>query len=284
MLGWFGFAVLAMSLYAIQNFLSKGAMEKKCNSATVMSIFFATAGLLAAGAMLVTGEAWANSWTVFLALAVINGSCFLMGSIARLEALKYLPLIMVYPMKKMDVAIIAVVGLLFFGEALSLAQGIGVVLAIAVIWVLAMDKKAEKPKDFRKGIVLVGIAILFFTVTDVVLKPAASEGSIYMFIVVAYGLMLLPSLLLQKRLGKDRSASLETTLKWGVAIGVVNFFAITALLTSLMDGPLSIVFPITALAVPLAGALSVVFYKEKLTVNRIVGVLLAVAVLVLMSM
>ncbi|MFC2174622.1 GRP family sugar transporter [archaeon] len=284
MLGWFGFAVAAMVFYAAQNFLLKATVEKKCNPASIMAVFMATAAVIAVTAALITGDTLVNDWNLFVVFAVINGSLFLAGSIARLESLKYIPLVMVYPIKKMDVALASLVGIAFFGETLTAAQALGVVLAIAVVWLLARDKKADKPKDFTKGVALILLAVLLFTGTDVVLKPAATAGSVYVFVALSYGLMLLPSLLLRKRVGKGRNASLETTAKWGIAIGVINFFAITSLLSALKTGALSTVFPITALAVPLAGALGVIFYKEQLTPNRIIAVLLAVAVLVLMSM
>ena len=284
MIDWFGFTLVAMLFFALQNFFQKSAMQQKCNSAKLMTVILGLVGLLALASALVTGDTWVNSWDLFFVLAAANGFFFLTGAILRLESLKYIPLVVMQPIKKMDGALAALAGVIIFGEVLSIPQIAGIALAVAVVWILARDRKSEKPEDFAKGVLLILAAVLLFTGSDVVMKPGVAEGSVFMFIAISYLVMFFPSLLLKKKVSKGRTASLETTLKWGMLLGGLNFFAITSLLNALRTGALSIIFPILSLGVVLTSGMGVLFHKEELTVNRIIGTGLAVVVLVLMSM
>ena len=281
---WFLFTLSAMVFFAVQNFFQKSAMEEKCNSANIMSIVLGAVGLFALCAALLTGETWVRNWDLFFVLAAANGFFFLAGALLRLEAFKYIPLVILQPIKKMDGVLAAIAGVIIFGEVLSLAQAVGVVLAVAVVWILARDRKSEKPKDFTKGVLLILAAVLFFTGSDVVMKPGSVEGSVFMFIALSYLVMFVPSMLFKRKLSKGRTASPRTTLKWGVLLAGLNFLAITSLLNALRTGALAIIFPVLSLGLVLTSGLGVAFHKEELTVNRVAGTALALVVLLLMNM
>ena len=55
------------------------------------------------------------------------------------------------------------------------------------------------------------------------------------------------------------------------------------MLGALQTGLLSIVLPLIAMSVPIAVVLAVIVFKEKMTVRRLVGLALAVAVVVMLS-
>lgn len=283
MLDWFGFALVSMLFYGILNLLQKKAAMEKCNSATLMCTQFAVTCALALITAIALKDVWVNDWWLFAVLAVVNGTVYLIGSLSRLESLKLIPLSVCQPVVKMDSALAAVIGVVVLGEALGPLQAVGVLLSVAVIWILSGARAGEKAKNFKLGVLLALFTAVFFSMSDFTLKLAMAQGSRFMFIVVSYSMMFIPAMLLQKKMRKTAKARLSTSLKLGVGFGFVNFVAFSSLLGALQTGLLSIVLPLIAMSVPIAVVLAVIVFKEKMTVRRLVGLALAVAVVVMLS-
>jgi len=105
------------------------------------------------------------------------------------------------------------------------------------------------------------------------------------FIALTYTLSMLFSLGLQKPFEKGgASRRYGEALLIGLVVGLINFAAFVALLQALKTGPLSIIVPVVGMNFVLANILAVIFYREKLTLLKTAGILMAVLSLLLMKL
>jgi len=285
-MNWFLLTVVCFFLYGIQRFLYKVSAERNCNTALTTLSFMGTVALLSSVFWFGSDETLKNT-TWLLALAVINSLTFFIDTVVTIEALRYLPTTIVYPLTRMNTVLVVIFSLLYFKDSLNGYQGTGIVLAIAVILTLTRFSAEERKenRNFRKGFLLIGLAILSGAVAAVSSKFAALYTNSMAFIALTYSLSMLFSLGLQKPFEKGgASRRYGEALLIGLLVGLVNFAAFVALLQALKTGPLSIIVPVVGMNFVLANILAVVFYREKLTILKTSGILMTVLSLLLMKL
>jgi len=131
-MNWFLLTVVCFFLYGIQRFLYKVSAERNCNTALTTLSFMGTVALLSSVFWFGSDETLKNT-TWLLALAVINSLTFFIDTVVTIEALRYLPTTIVYPLTRMNTVLVVIFSLLYFKDSLNGYQGTGIVLAIAVI-------------------------------------------------------------------------------------------------------------------------------------------------------
>lgn len=285
-MNWFLLTVVCFFLYGIQRFLYKVSAERNCNTALTTLSFMGTVALLSSIFWFASDEALKNT-TWLLALAAINSLTFFIDTVVTIEALRYLPTTIVYPLTRMNTVLVVVFSLLYFKDSLNGYQGTGIVIAIGVILTLTRFSAEERKenRNFRKGFLLIGLAILSGAVAAVSSKFAALYTNSMAFIALTYTLSMLFSLGLQKPFEKGgASRRYGEALLIGLVVGLINFAAFVALLQALKTGPLSIIVPVVGMNFVLANILAVIFYREKLTLLKTAGILMAVLSLLLMKL
>ncbi len=133
---WYVFAILALILLGFQRFLYKVSAERKCNTAWTTFSFMATVAILSSTLFVVLGESVSDISFLFF-IALVNSGAFLVATITHIEALKHIPSSVAYPIIRLNAILVVIFSILFFKDRLSLYQGIGIVLALAVIVILA---------------------------------------------------------------------------------------------------------------------------------------------------
>jgi uncharacterized membrane protein len=81
-----------------------------------------------------------------------------------------------------------------------------------------------------------------------------------------------------------RGSSFKKQIPFGLIMGVINLLTYIPLIWALSRGPLSIISPVVATSVLFASLLAWVFHKEKLTVKRVVLIILSIAAVALMRL
>lgn len=284
MLDWFAFALISTVAAGLQGFLYKKAADQGCNSATLMTSYIAAVIFLAAGALVFVGGFQVSKMFLFFLFAVVNALAYVVRFLFRLEALKHIPLVVGLPLMKMSAAVAAVVGVIFFGESLNFLNVIGIVSALAVVSLLNKREEDDSVGNWAKGLFFVGLVVLAASIGDVAVKLVSSEGNQFLFMVITYGFMFLPSIGLQERFSSIEETTRGTALRWGAIIGAVNFVSFSSLLTALATGPMSIIFPMTTLSMALSVVLSVVLLGENLTKRRSIGIIIALFALILLRL
>jgi len=149
------------------------------------------------------------------------------------------------------------------------------------------EKKREiiPEKNFKLGITLALVAFIFSALTTIVVKFAALTTNKLGFIAVSYIYNTIFAFTLRKKLQTKRaSPKHKNAIIIGFLIGLFNFVGFYAVLNAHSLGPLSLVAPTIGLSFVIAIILSAIIYKEKLTMRRITGILLAIVAAILLGM
>jgi drug/metabolite transporter (DMT)-like permease len=275
---WYLFSIIALVLMGTQRFLYKVAAERNCPAAWTTFSFMATVTILSFIFLLALGES-VLSWKMLGLIALWNSGAFVLGTVTHIEALKHLPSSIVYPVIRLNMVLVILFSILYFSDSLSPYQWIGMVTAAVVMVVLAREAEHKKEAygDRKTGLILVFVSLLFGSMASISSKFAALYTNKLGFMALSYLLGTLFSLALTKEFNSQKRAkNLKQAIVIGSMMGVVNFAGFYAFLKALSQGPLSLVVSITGMHFVIAVVLSVVLYKEKLTVTRILGVALTV--------
>ena len=281
---WYVFAIFALILLGFQRFLYKVSAERKCNTAWTTFSFMATVAILSSTLFLLLGES-VSDITFLIIIALVNSGAFLVATITHIEALKHIPTSVAYPIIRLNAVVVVIFSIFYFKDRLSLYQGIGIVLALVVIVILAVginDNNAPQ-KNIKRGFIFVLIALFGGAAAAISSKFAASYTNKMAFIAVSYIASTLFSLGLKKKLETEEARKThKDALIIGVIMGLINLAGYYSFLKALSTGPLSIIASITGMHFVISIILSALIYKEKLTLLRILGIFLTVLSIILL--
>ena len=284
MISWYLYSIAALLLLGIQRFLYKVAAEQGCSSSLTTAVFMGTVTLLSGVAFLVTASP-VPSFSILMLLALVNSISFAGNTIAHIEALRHLPAGITFPLTRLSLGLVVVVSVCTFGEVLSPWQWLGVLLGFAVVGVLARDAGSEvlPAGNRRSGFFLVAICVICGAVAAISSKVAAISTSTSGFMAMSYLLGTGFSLAIEKKWGSGKKPGHRgEAVAIGVVMGILNYVGFTAFMLALKDGPLSAIALITGMHFVIAIVLSMLLYKERLTLARSAGIgltLLSVALL-----
>jgi drug/metabolite transporter (DMT)-like permease len=277
---WYLYSLLALLLIGGQRFLYKVAAAKECSTFRTTFSFMATVALLAAGVCL---WRWPDipsaGFLLFISLA--NSLTFASATLCHIQALKYVPAAVAYPLIRMNIILVVLFAVIFLQENLSWTQILGLVFSLAAVWALSLDRSS----DFRagmqgKGLALVGLALLAGGLSAITCKYAAEHTDLWAFISLSYILSTLLTLVLAPRMfSRSQAGKGGLDLGIGLAMGILNLVGFYMFLRALALGPLSIVAVINGMHFLVPVLLAAVIFKERLGPSRILGLLLAVAAL-----
>ena len=295
MIGWYAYALMSLVLYGFQGFLYKVSARKECNTARTMFFFMSTVTILAAISFFVMGEK-GDDMVPFFILSVLNAFFFFIATMASIEALKYVPTNVFYPVMRSSVVLVILFSVLYLGERPSMIQGLGMAISLLVIVFLSGKKERDMiPRtDLKKAAVLIPVAFITGAVVTVVIKYASDLRARYAFIAFSYGINAVLSFILRDKLaGKSVTRKRAPGSKGndktkpviiGVGIGIVNFLGFVMLLRAFASGPLSIAATLIGMAFVIPIVLSFVIYKERVTLPRVAAILLALGATVLLGL
>jgi len=220
-----------------------------------------------------------------LLISLINSLSFVSGTIATIEALKYISTSVAYPLIRLNTAIVVIFSIWYFGDRLSIFQITGIIIAITVILILTrLDDGSRVPtKEPRRAMILVIVALFSGAIAAISSKFAALEVNLLAFMAISYAMSMIVSLGLSKKLGSVGTNHNEALII-GFLIGLVNFGGFYSLLRALSSGPLSIIIPITGMYFVISIVLAFLFYREKLNAQRVAAILLTAFAIILMRL
>jgi drug/metabolite transporter (DMT)-like permease len=283
---WYMFSIVALIFMGTQRFLYKVSAERKCPTAWTTFSFMTTVAALSVAVFFLRGESISNAKMLWLTAALNSGS-FLVGTMTHIEALKHIPASVVYPVIRLNMVIVVIFSLFYFHDRLSVYQGMGIALAIAVILILTrdLDDKKKGYGNVRKGLILVAISVVSGSVASISSKLAALYANKVAFMALSYFMGACFSLGLASRLNRsDEKGHHKEALTIGFLMGLINFVGFYAFLKALSAGPLSIIISIVGMHFVIAVILSALIYKERMAFLRVLGTLLAVVSILLLRM
>jgi drug/metabolite transporter (DMT)-like permease len=284
MQNWFLLTLMALLLFGIQRFLYKVSAERNCNTAWTTFAFMGTVTILSTLSFFALGQS-INNLRFLLLISLINSLSFVSGTIATIEALKYISTSVAYPLIRLNTGIVVIFSIWYFGDRLSIFQITGIIIAIVVILLLTgLDDGSRSPtKDPRRAMLLVTVALFSGAIAAISSKFAALEVNLLAFMAISYAMSMVVSLCLRKKLGSVGTNHTDALII-GFLIGLVNFGGFYSLLVALSSGPLSIIIPVTGMYFVISIILAILIYREKLSALRALAILLTAFAIILMRL
>ncbi len=274
MQSWYVFSVAALVLLGTQRFLYKVAAERECSSALTTAVFMGTVTVLSGAVYFGSGET-ARNVGALVVWSLVNSASFALATIAHIEALRHLPAGVTFPLTRLSLVVVILASVVYFGERLAPLQWFGILLGFAVVVVLAKDLRndARPQGNSRAGLMLVAACILCGAIASISSKLAVVSTSKAGFMALSYLLGTFFSLAIEKRWGRGKNTgNTKNAILLGGVMGVLNFFGFYAFLTALSSGPLSAIALITGMHFVIAIVLSVLLYRERMTLRRGLGI------------
>ncbi|MFH1455366.1 MAG: DMT family transporter [archaeon] len=278
---WFILALIAVTFFGIQSFLYKTAAEKGYNKFTIMFTFMITVELLALILFIIKGLPF-EYFLLLLLLGFIFAIAFMPKTFGLMKALDYLPTSKALTVAGSDKILIVIVAILLFGESLKLIQILGILLVFVAVRYLYQDSKEHKYfKKHKLGYIIAFLTWIPGIGMEVANKYAATTGNTTLYIVLTYVFLMIFSFS-GHQFTKKNNKNWKKAIKLGIGIGVVNFIGYFALISSLKEGPLSIISPMIIFSTVIGIILAKIILKEELTLKQFSLVLLAVLGLILL--
>ncbi|MBI4121908.1 MAG: DMT family transporter [Parcubacteria group bacterium] len=231
-------------------------------------VFFHSYLPLTTPAMAITGLIWGITFTCIILL--------------QMYALSHVDTNVLFPITTTASLIITVlVGLFFFRDHISIIQALGVILAVATVF-LFLYKGGKL--QYSKLLILVGTGIILISAFNKILqKVVAGEFDIHAFQIYQYLFAAAFSLLVYLALHRrDWSAHLFAGgFRFGSLIGVFNFFGGYSLYIALTKGPFPLITSIHSLYILITALTAYFLFQEKLTLKKISLLLLAILAVIL---
>ncbi len=191
---------------------------------------------------------------------------------------------------KMSLAIPVVMGVLLYGEHLSLVQIIGIVLALVAVYLASIKEKSIKIN--RKALILPLLVFLGSGVIDTSIQYFEeihlTNQEIPVFSSMVFGFAALTGFVF---IGiKSIKTPLKPNFKnilGGIALGVPNYFSIFFLIQALRSGILgsAAIFTLNNVAIVMFSTIiGILLFKEKLSPKNWIGVAMAVLSIILVAL
>ena len=160
-------------------------------------------------------------------------------------------------------------------------------MVILLIFKEKSDYYAEINKNCKRASPYIAAAFISGALVTIVVKLGADEGNPLWFITMSYGLNIFLVLLFRGRIdgkikpGKQRN-DLKGSMILGIGIGILNFAGFYTLIKAFSTGSLAIVATLVSLSFVIPIMLSIPFFKERVTVIRVVVIVMTIGAALLL--
>jgi len=259
--------------------------------AVVLALFFLTVGGAPDGRTLHLDPG-------LVALGVFTGTLFIENFFIYAYATHMAGMSLAIAVMRVAVVIPFMASWWIWGETPTPAQGAGLLLATLAFFLIARPRREADgvhPESREKGrhrARVFGVLLLLFWgsgLVDVSLKTFdevyASENSLDLFLLMLFGVALIigAGFVVRARLRTGRRPSFRT-LRWGALLGLANYGSAVFFLRAIRELSGPFVFPVNHISLVIGGAvLGVLVWGERLSRVNVIGLALAAAALVLLS-
>lgn len=290
-MNWYILTFISLVFFGIQKFLFKVSAERGYSSRNVTLAFMLSVAIIGMTGHFIFYPADPIFTSHSLILSFINGSLFLTLTLIRLKALKLAPSMVVMPLFDLSFLIMFPISVWLFHDTFTSLQVVGIFLGVLALLFLIKRENQEHNKYplFIYGIMAAVAAMVISVLLNILSKYVAiSQVSKMSFIGLSYTIntvLLLGTHGFDKIKGKTRGKAENRNgeVLFGVLIGIVNFTAFFSSLNALQTGSVALVGIILSFSSTVAILLSVLIYHEKITWQRVAGILLSVISLILMK-
>ncbi|PEA06994.1 EamA family transporter [Bacillus cereus] len=274
---WIVAAVLTMFCFGINNMIFKITSGKGLSKVHMQFFFYLIAFLLMFGYGTVVGFASFNGLTIVLGavIGILNAN----GNIQMSKAFEKGPASLTSPLISANTVIPILSAALIFHEHITLIQWIGIIVMLVSAVIIQYVPGSGVKMDYKPWMYRVLLSIVSFGVLGVLMKTSSHlHIDSINTLVCMYGggatYLIINSFIMK---GKWQ----RTELKFGAIIGCISVVGYSSYFFALDTGVASIVFPIVSLSCLVVVLGSCWLYKERLKMYQVIGVISALAGIVL---
>lgn len=269
---WFILALLSSISFGLAGFMMKVSSVKKGSTDHLLWGLYLSGTLCFLWWMFQT-NAISFSWSILIAGVVIGfGSAI--GNLLFMKALDYGPASLTSPLVNSNIVLTIGLSILLYGERLSLSEAVGVSLLIGAVILLPIDPNEDlRIRNIRWYVLVFTATLLFFLrngglkITEEMKLPNAT----ILFVSYLFGLVWFSFALLRKKQQRETKSQVKIGLGWGLASGIFSFGGLQIYAIALEDGPASIVAPIFATNSLIVALLSILIYRERLSLVQTIS-------------
>ncbi|TSI11755.1 DMT family transporter [Lysinibacillus sp. BW-2-10] len=274
---WIVAAMVTMFCFGINNIIFKITSGKGLSKVHMQFFFYLIALLLMLGYGMVIGLASFNLLTIVL--GAIVGILNTNGNIQMSKAFEKGPASITSPLISTNTVIPILSAALIFHEHITLLQWVGIIVMLASAAVIQYVPNSDVLIDYKPWMYRVLLAIVSLGVLGVLMKVSSNLhiNSVNMLICMYAGgavYLMINSILLKEKWQRKE-------LRLGAIIGCFSVVGYSSYFFALDTGVASIVFPIVSLSCLVVVLGSCWFYKERLKMYQVVGVISALVGIVL---
>ncbi|MCF6765872.1 EamA family transporter [Thiotrichales bacterium 19S3-7] len=285
---WFITAVFSALFFGMAGFMFKVATSFRFSRDSIFLGLYLSGGL--GFSLVLTYEgAWGVNWPVIIASALVSlGS--VMGNTMVMKAYRYGPASLTAPLINLNLVIIIILSVSFFGEHLTIGEVIGIILILIGATLISFNPKEKMSIEKKIWLVYVTLGIVFIFMREGGLKITSELGmNNHRVLAYAYLMALLYffMVLIKSNLFKNQKAVTDLFsykgFFLGLLTGVFSALGLTLLAIAINTGPASIVMPIFSLRSFVIVVLSVLIYKEQLNRRQVISLALILVAVILLS-
>lgn len=307
------FLVFAVASSVAIGMIFKHAGRQRLDRTALLTVNYAAAVAVAVGLQRLGGREVDQGLTLsgeMMALGAGTGGVLIAGFFVLAWATEVAGMSLAVGVMRVSVVVPFLASWGVWGEVPTLAQGVGMVLAMGAFFLLAhrrstpepvpagtspTDETAAAPRSvfsridwFAAGVL--ALTFCFGGAVDVLMKTFeegfGAENSRVLFLLLAFGVAFLLGAVIVVRQGlRDGEWPTLPTVGWGILLGIANYASLEFLLRAIEVLPGPFVFPANNIAIMVfAALLGVTVWGERLSRPNRIGLALACVALVLLGL
>jgi len=276
----FAWTIAAMVLAGMQVFSQKIVAHEKRDSAFNGIMGYGLSALIALLGLLFVYAIPAN-WQVIAFFGLAAGLTHGVGSYIRIESLKRIDAVIFFPINKvLGPVLVVAVGILWFGDALSIREYIGIALSLTVPLLLISAAEKHRQNNLKGGLILLVVSTAITAFSSLLVKEGLDYDASVLFIMAlsqAAGAVSSVAIYLKQRSGRvlDLLAHDARDVKLGLINGTLQFFSFLFFLKAISGGLISLVYVIHAHYILIPIVLSIWWYKDHINLRKFAAVVVS---------
>ncbi|GAX61276.1 permease of the drug/metabolite transporter DMT superfamily [Candidatus Scalindua japonica] len=286
---WFIYAISSAVFSGLHTFIQKIAVERG-HSTLLVNMWSTVVSSVLAFTVSWIFFSFDGLWKIGLFLGFINGLTHIIGSIFRMDALKYIDTAIMFPLYKTAGPIFTlVIGIIIFAEKFTVAEWVGITLGITVPLLLLHKSEKLRQKYLWKGVVFLLIASFFTAVAAGISKYGTGIfETVFLFVAVShtFGSISGWGIYELQKSNTHRNGKLfkyrhidKDMLSISFLAGITQFAGFSAMMLAFVGGSLGIVYAIQSLYILIPIILSIIIYKEHWNMRKIIAIILSIVAL-----
>ncbi len=285
---WFILALFSSFTFGLSGFLMKVSSVRKGDHDFLLWGLYLTGSLGFFWWMVQTHD-MDFSYAVLIAGVIVGiGSAF--GNLLFMKALDIGPASLTSPVVNSNNVLIIGMSMLMYGETITVIEATGVGLLLIAMTILPVDPNESLKIHNKRWYALVFITMLFFFFRNGGLKITEEmhlSATSILFVSYVSGFVWFTFQVLRKKFQNQflfSTARIRTGIACGLAAGIFSFAGMQLYAIALNQGPATIIAPIFSTNSLVVALLSIVIYRERLSLFQTLSLFLLFAGLVLVRL